>query len=62
MDPPRFTRGNAVRNCASCEHYIDIDANSGTCRKYDRPMFRIELCDSWTQRGVKVWEKGGRKA
>ncbi len=62
MDPPRFTRGNAVRSCGSCYHYSEVDPNSGTCRKYDRPMFKIELCDSWTPRGVRVWEKGERSA
>ncbi len=29
---------------------------------YERPMFVRELCDSWTVRGVLVWERGGRTA
>ena len=62
MDPPHFRRGDEEKSCRTCHHYRDASPEAGWCKKYDRPMFEIELCDSWSLRGVLVWEKGGRKA
>lgn len=30
----------------------------GRCKVFDRPVMDLELCDSWSARGVLVWAKG----
>ena len=48
MDPPRFRREqkSSTKNCGSCDRYADMGA-MGICSKYERPVYPIELCDSY---------------
>ena len=61
MDPPRFRAGSDDERCEICRHYVDETPEWGRCRLYDRPMSTRELCDSWSFKGVLVWEKGMRR-
>lgn len=62
MDPPHFRAGSEERRCGTCGHFSETTAEAGHCKLYERPMFEVELCDSWTPKGVFVWERGKRTA
>jgi len=58
MDPLHFRAGSEERRCGTCQHHSDVTAEVGYCGLYERPLFVGELCDSWSIRGVLVWEEG----
>jgi hypothetical protein len=62
VDPPHFRAGSEEKRCETCQCFLDETPEWGRCRLYDRSMRGGELCDSWSAKGVLVWEKGKRRA
>ena len=54
-NPPRFRQASEFdpSRCETCEHF----SNVGFCGKYQLPVDRRELCDSW----VSILKSGRRQ-